>query len=161
MWRVCKDIREFLVQSSQTRSELTNYRCHSGWWSDSHPAHTCGWAPLNMCPWSRLRIRISLIVSQQVLGSGQAVLSCPGIPLSDSSVVPHLQIKQPCILEMATSTEVAGKRLVALVLFVMFAMQMFCLHMSRARGGELRPGLKRTPTRTVMGRNNHQNTTQQ
>lgn len=42
---------------------------------------------------------------------------------------------------MAASTKVAEKRLVALVVFVMFAMQMFCLHMSRARGGELRPGL--------------------
>ena len=73
--------------------------------------------------------------------SWSACAPCPGIPLSDSSVVPHLQIKQPCILEMAASTKVAGKRLVALVVFVMFAMQMFCLHMSRARGGELRPGL--------------------
>mgnify|MGYP007015696338 CR=1 FL=1 len=45
MWRVCKDIREFLVQSSQTRSELTNYRCHSDWWSASllSAPLMCGW----------------------------------------------------------------------------------------------------------------------
>ena len=51
---------------------------------------------------------------------------------------------QPYSLEMDTKLsvfKVAGKKLVALVVCAMFAMQMFCLHMLRARGGELRPGV--------------------
>ena len=133
-----------------------------------HMAHVWLRAP-TLCPRSRLlflRIRISLIVSQRA-ADGHWSVSAPGVTglvcrsLGDRPV-PHLQITQPYSLEMDTKLSVFKwpERNLLHCLCVQ-CLPCKCFVYTCWEPGEVSwdPACRQTPTRTVMGWNNHQNTT--